>query len=103
MVLLGASLSVSVGTLAQTKGTKKDARWKSYTNARFAYAVRYPPALFPQGEADNGDGQIFLSRDGHAELLVYGSYDASGDTLDDRYAQEAHGRHARRSEASGHL
>lgn len=48
------------------------AKWETYANARFGYAICYPADLMrPQGEADNGDGQRFLASDG-AELAVYG-------------------------------
>ena len=47
-------------------------KWAIYQNARYGYEVSYPPDLFePQGEADNGDGQIF-SNDA-AEMRVFGS------------------------------
>ncbi|MDD5273980.1 MAG: hypothetical protein PHU14_14845 [Methylovulum sp.] len=45
-----------------------------YHNTRFAYSIAYPKEiLFPQGEADNGDGQVFLSKATDASLRVYGS------------------------------
>ncbi|HKR02135.1 MAG TPA: hypothetical protein VJT09_15760 [Pyrinomonadaceae bacterium] len=62
----------------------------TYQNARYGYTVEYPAGiLVPQGEADNGDGQKFLSRDGRAELLAYGS-NRLDRTLQDEYrsAQE---------------
>ncbi|HEY0385728.1 MAG TPA: hypothetical protein VGC64_06930 [Pyrinomonadaceae bacterium] len=53
--------------------------YKTYTNARYAYSISYPANLLvPQGEADNGDGQAFRSRDGAAEMRVYGSQDLGG-------------------------
>jgi hypothetical protein len=46
--------------------------YKTYINARFGYSISYPADLLaPQGEADNGDGQIFKNRD--AEMRVFGS------------------------------
>jgi hypothetical protein len=55
--------------------------WKTYTNARFQYEICYPADLMvPQGEPDNGDGQKFLAHDG-AELIVYGSNNAPGESL----------------------
>jgi len=50
--------------------------WKVYCNARFAYCLQYPRTLIAQGEADNGDGQVFRSRDGRVELRAYGSLNA---------------------------
>ncbi|HEX8288405.1 MAG TPA: hypothetical protein VF556_10435 [Pyrinomonadaceae bacterium] len=54
--------------------------YKTYSNARFDYSISYPSNLLaPQGEADNGDGQIF-SGDG-AEMRVYGSNMLANETL----------------------
>jgi hypothetical protein len=62
--------------------------YQTYNNARFAYSVSYPSDVFtPQGEADNGDGQRFMSRDGHAALIVYGSHNALGQTLRGAYSE----------------
>lgn len=56
--------------------------YKTYSNARFGYSVSYPAnILIPQGEPDNGDGQVFLSRDGHAEMRVFGRYNVQNETL----------------------
>lgn len=50
-------------------------KYKFYNNARFGYSISYPSDLLvPQGEAENGDGQKFLSMDKSAEMLVYGRY-----------------------------
>ena len=47
-------------------------KWNKYQNARFGYSIAYPSDLLaPQGEPDNGDGQVFKS--GKAEMRVYGS------------------------------
>jgi hypothetical protein len=79
-------LSVLVGVLAQTAPAQKT--YKTYSNARFAYSISYPSDLLkPQGEAENGDGQIFLAKDG-AEMRVYGSNNVLEQTLKDVY-QEA--------------
>ena len=47
--------------------------WKVYCNARFAYCLEYPRTLIAQGESDNGDGQVFRSKDRRVELRAYGS------------------------------
>jgi hypothetical protein len=60
--------------------------WKTYTNVRFQYRICYPADfMVPQGEPDNGDGQKFLARDG-AELIVYGSNNALGESLKKKLA-----------------
>ena len=59
-------------------------RYKTYNNARFGYSISYPSDLLtPQGEAANGDGQIFLG-DG-AEMRVFGSYSLLNETLRAEY------------------
>lgn len=60
--------------------------WNRYCNARFGYCVAYPTSLEPQGEADNGDGQLFLSRDHQTELRVWGNWQLDrSDTLAARF------------------
>ena len=56
--------------------------YRRYTNVRFAYAISYPAGiLIPQGESANSDGQIFSSRDGHAEMRVFGRHNAFNETI----------------------
>lgn len=45
-----------------------------YGNVRFGFHVNVPREFSPQGESDNGDGQVFLSAGGNAEVRVYGSW-----------------------------
>jgi hypothetical protein len=64
-------------------------KYSTYSNSRFSYSISYPTALLiPQGEADNGDGQKFLSRDGRAEMIVYGSNNALEQSLRDLYNEQ---------------
>lgn len=64
-------------------------RYSTYRNARFSYVISYPTDLLtPQGESDNGDGQKFLSRDGQVEMSVYGSENASDQSLRDLYQSQ---------------
>jgi hypothetical protein len=57
--------------------------YATYHNARFSYSIAYPQTLLlPQGEADNGDGQVFASQTGDASLRVYGTnFDKSSTDL----------------------
>lgn len=58
--------------------------YRTYTNARFGYSISYPPSLLkPQGEAENGDGQIFLGKG--AEMRVFGSNMLLNETLPAEY------------------
>lgn len=59
-----------------------DQGWKSYRNDRFGYTICYPAALLqPQPEADDGDGRVFKTGDGVANLTVWGGNDVSGQSL----------------------
>lgn len=61
------------GTIwAQTK-------FNTYANARFGYSIAYPANLKPQGEAANGDGQIFTAEG--ATLTVFGTNQLVNQTL----------------------
>ena len=63
--------------------------YRTYHNARFDFSISYPAdVLIPQGEPANHDGQKFRSRDGRAEMLVYGSNNALDQTLGQLYAEE---------------
>lgn len=57
--------------------------YETYGNSRFGYSISYPSSLKPQGEADNGDGQVFKNAD--AELRVYGSNMLLNETLEQEY------------------
>jgi len=62
--------------LAATSGpTVAAEKWQRYTNARFGTIAEYPADLFePEEQPENGDGLAFTSRDGTAEIRVYGSH-----------------------------
>jgi hypothetical protein len=67
--------------------------YKTYSNARFNYSISYPAGLLiPQGEAENGDGQIFRSRDGRAEMRVFGRYNVQNETLQSAYNSAQEGK-----------
>ncbi len=75
--ILLAILVFSALAFGQTK-------YKTYNNARFGYTISYPADLLdPQGEAANGDGEVF-SGDG-AEMRVYGSNSLLNETLRKEY------------------
>lgn len=84
------SLIVLAGALSlQPPRTQAQTGYVTYYNARFSYSIAYPArVLIPQGEPANGDGQKFLSKDGRAEMLVYGSNNALNQTLRDAYQEE---------------
>ena len=47
--------------------------WKRYTNERFGTSVEVPAAFTAQPPPANNDGRTFVSKDGNARILVYGS------------------------------
>jgi hypothetical protein len=72
------SILLAILMLATAAAAQRD--YRTYSNARYAYSVRYPADLLaPQGEADNGDGQVFTGEG--AEMRVYGSHLLVGETL----------------------
>ncbi len=52
--------------------------WKPYGNARFQYWIDIPPDFTAVKESENGDGGVSSSRDGRAELSVWGNYLTDG-------------------------
>lgn len=64
--------SISVAVLIFAVAAFAQNAYKTYSNARFDYSISYPADLLkPQGEAANGDGQVFTSD--AAEMRVFGS------------------------------
>jgi len=58
-----------------------------YVNAKYGYAIAYPKAFSPQGEADAGDGQVFLAPGGQGEMRVYAAYNVLGASFRQRYQE----------------
>ncbi|HTH15144.1 MAG TPA: hypothetical protein VL974_00715 [Magnetospirillum sp.] len=56
-----------------------------YVNVRYGFSICYPAWMEPQGEADNGDGQRFIAKDGGA-LAVWGQYDVLDGGLGEVFA-----------------
>lgn len=59
-------------TLLIASGQALAADWATYENSRFGYVIDVPPGFAGDGEAENGDGQIFRSADGTQLLRAYG-------------------------------
>ena len=72
-VSLCAALAAAVGQRAFASPQND---FKTYTNARFKYSISYPAdLLIPQGEAENGDGQVFKEKSASSvEMRVWGGY-----------------------------
>ena len=77
--------------VVQTAFAIPQRNYTTYTNARFKYSISYPSdLLIPQGEAENGDGQVFKEKGSSSvEMRVYGSYNALHETLRNRYEKLA--------------
>lgn len=76
-------LSVIFAMLIFAAAAFSQTKYDTYGNARFGYAISYPAVLIPQGEADNGDGQVFENDD--AKLTVFGSNMLLNETLQKEY------------------
>src|SRR5207237_8321240 len=76
-------LCVGVAVAAsQTVFATPQNHYKTYDNARFKYSISYPTdLLIPQGESENGDGQVFREKSGSVEMRVYGGYNLSNEKL----------------------
>lgn len=55
--------------------------YRIYQNARYNFSIAYPSTLVPEGEADNGDGQVFRSHDDTVMMRAWGSNNISNETL----------------------
>ncbi|NLB32098.1 MAG: DUF3298 and DUF4163 domain-containing protein [Alcaligenaceae bacterium] len=53
-----------------------DVSYDGYRNSRYDFMVQYPDFLIPQGESESGDGQRFISSDGHYVMSVYRDFKA---------------------------
>ena len=63
----------------------------AYCNARYGYCIAVPNNLYPQGESDNSDGQVFLSRDAKMTLRVWGAMDISEASYGDQFNEGSRG------------
>lgn len=66
VVLSGIALLLLLGNFQDNTLTK-------YCNDRYSFCIQYPESFKAQGESANGDGQVFLSADGQAEVRAYGA------------------------------
>jgi hypothetical protein len=60
---------------SQSFVNSEEIKFKKYCSSKFGFCVDYPEGiLFPQGESDNGDGQMFKSKNAENYLQVYRDY-----------------------------
>ena len=62
---------VAAGFAVPAQSQDYDLAWSEYRNERFGLSLRFPTRVFrPERSADEGDGQLFRTKDGRAQLLV---------------------------------
>lgn len=71
----------------------KDAKIETYCNARFGFCIDYPSnILIGEGESENGDGQVFKSKNGNVTLSVYRDYrdnpNSEASSVKDAFAED---------------
>jgi hypothetical protein len=65
----------SISKLVIQKQRSNDLKYENYHNSTYGFEIDYPSEiLFPQGESDSHDGQIFSSKNNENELRVYRSF-----------------------------
>ena len=76
------ALTFAIGICASIDVAAAQEQWATYMNPRFGTIADYPADIFTVRDPppENGDGQSFRSSDGHAQLSIYGKYNAEGDT-----------------------
>jgi hypothetical protein len=66
------AVGILMGILVCYYGRGQD-QYKNYCNARFIFCIDYPADFIGEGEAGNGDGQIFSSKNHGVEIRAFGS------------------------------
>jgi hypothetical protein len=87
VMVLSVSL-IAIAARAAAPSPQGSNVYRTYTNARFSYSIAYPAnLLIAQGESENGDGQAFHSRDGRAEMRVWGQHNVNDESLRASFAR----------------
>ncbi len=80
----------NASTKSEDSLRKQNTTYERYYNDRFNYSIAYPVGiLIPQGEAQNGDGQKFISKDKNIVMAVYGSRNVFNKKLEEVYRTES--------------
>jgi curved DNA-binding protein CbpA len=68
----------AVATVQPPTSSKIDGDWASYRDARFGFSLQYPFEVFLPDPEPSSEGKNFVSRDGHARLLISAAINAQG-------------------------
>lgn len=81
-----------IGVLLSHCSADTEVKYGTYVNNKFDYEVQYPEkVLIPQGEAANGAGQVFESKDKKAVLKVNVIYNTVDVTLEESFKESQSG------------
>ncbi len=81
-----AAIVCCLAALAAPIGARGDNGWAVYVHDRYGTSVSYPaPRFAMQPPPENDDGRTLIAADG-AQILVFGSYNVSDETLASKQA-----------------
>lgn len=87
--LIAAFSVLNTSYAEDAKKTTPEVKYNSYCNARFGFCIDYATDLIAGGEADNGDGQVFETKEKPGtELTVYGTNNATETTFEKLYKEK---------------
>lgn len=90
MGMISAAFAVSGAVLSALAlpAAAQGHRWETTGNAKFEFTMCFPADLMtPQLESDDGDGRIFLAKDG-TELRVWGTFNTQNLTPEQALANQ---------------
>src|ERR1035437_6224958 len=62
--------------------------FKTYTNQRFFFTIQYPSSFIMGPSEFTGDGRIFKSQDGTAEMRAWANYNALSLSVQQQFAED---------------
>ena len=89
---LGQILTIAIAACtcgsSSVAASKRFADWATISHPRHGFQIAYPGNIFaPSGGQSSDDGQVFVSHDGAAKLIVAAFANDSGATMADYRAQ----------------
>jgi mannose-6-phosphate isomerase-like protein (cupin superfamily) len=93
---ISLALALSLLCVAGIAQAQPASGWPEHRNEKYGFSLRYPGEVFKvERTTEAGDGQVFVSEDGKARLLVGALVNASGFTpaaYQDYIARESYGK-----------